>query len=95
MSLKLVIAETIGIDEKTLNELAKDILPQDVEIKYYNSLADSDEEKIKRCKDADAVIIANKPYRKNVLKAILCDKKPYLPYHFDTSLYNPNKKTWL
>lgn len=33
MSLKLVIAETIGIDEKTLNELAKDILPQDVEIK--------------------------------------------------------------
>ena len=69
MSLKLVIAETIGIDEKTLNELAKDILPQDVEIKYYNSLADSDEEKIKRCKDADAVIIANKPYRKNVLKA--------------------------
>lgn len=39
MSLKLVIAETIGIDEKTLNELAKDILPQDVEIKYYNSLA--------------------------------------------------------
>ena len=46
MSLKLVIAETIGIDEKTLNELAKDILPQDVEIKYYNSLADSDEEKI-------------------------------------------------
>lgn len=69
MSLKLVIAETIGIDEKTLNELAKDILPQDVEIKYYNSLADSDEEKIKRCKDADAVIIANKPYRENVLKA--------------------------
>ena len=33
MSLKLVIAETIGIDEKILNELAKDILPQDVEIK--------------------------------------------------------------
>lgn len=29
MSLKLVIAETIGIDEKTLNELAKDILPQE------------------------------------------------------------------
>ena len=27
MSLKLVVAETIGIDEKTLNELAKDILP--------------------------------------------------------------------
>lgn len=41
MSLKLVIAETIGIDEKTLNELAKDILPQDVEIKYYNSLAEA------------------------------------------------------
>ena len=39
MSLKLVVAETIGIDEKTLNELAKDILPQDLEIKYYNSLA--------------------------------------------------------
>ena len=50
MSLKLVIAETIGIDEKILNELAKDILPQDVEIKYYNSLADSDEEEYEHIK---------------------------------------------
>ena len=65
--MKLVIAETIGVDEVIVESLAKQILPKSVEVIYYNSLAKDDEEKIKRCQDADMLIVANRPYRENVL----------------------------
>lgn len=64
--MKLVIAESIGVSDEKLEALAKQILPENVEVKYYNSLATEDE-KIERCKEAEAVIIANRPYKENVL----------------------------
>lgn len=65
--MKLVIAESIGVKENIIKDLANQILPKSVEVKYYNSLAKNDEEKIQRCQNADMVIIANRPYRENVL----------------------------
>ena len=65
--MKLVIAESIGVKENIIKDLANKILPKSVEVKYYNSLAKNDEEKIQRCQNADMVIIANRPYRENVL----------------------------
>lgn len=65
--MKLAIVEPIGIDEEKCCELAKEILQDRVEVCYYNTPAADDAEKIERSKDADAVMIANKPYKDNIL----------------------------
>lgn len=64
--MKLAIVEPIGIDEKKCCELTKKVLDNRVEVTYYNEAGD-DNEKIKRSQGADVVMIANKPYRDNIL----------------------------
>lgn len=65
--MKLAIVEPIGIDEEKCRELTSKILKDKIEVAYYNSPAD-DAEKIKRSQGAQAVMIANKPYKDNVLE---------------------------
>ncbi|WP_196602938.1 NAD(P)-dependent oxidoreductase [Pectinatus frisingensis] len=64
--MKLAIVEPIGINEAKCHELTEKILKNRVEVNYYNTPAD-DEEKIKRSQGAQAVMIANKPYKDNIL----------------------------
>ena len=64
----MAIIEPLGIDEKAVEKLKQDFLPEDIELVYYNSTSQDDEEKIKRSEDADIVMLANMPLRKNVLE---------------------------
>ncbi|WP_278402188.1 2-hydroxyacid dehydrogenase [Megamonas rupellensis] len=66
--MKIAIIEPLGIDEKAVEKLKQDFLPEDIELVYYNSTSQDDEEKIKRSEDADIVMLANMPLRKNVLE---------------------------
>ena len=66
--MKIAIIEPLGIDEKAVEKLKQDFLPEDIELEYYNSTPQDDEEKIKRSEDADIVMLANMPLRKNVLE---------------------------
>lgn len=66
--MKIAIIEPLGIDEKSVEKLKQDFLPENIELVYYNSAPQDDEEKIKRSEDADIVMLANMPLRKNVLE---------------------------
>lgn len=66
--MKIAIIEPLGIDEKAVEKLKQDFLPENIELVYYNSAPQDDEEKIKRSEDADSVMLANMPLRKNVLE---------------------------
>lgn len=66
--MKIAIIEPLGIDEKAVEKLKQDFLPENIELVYYNSAPQDDEEKIKRSEDADIVMLANMPLRKNVLE---------------------------
>jgi phosphoglycerate dehydrogenase-like enzyme len=66
--VKIAIIEPLGIDEKAVEKLKQDFLPENIELVYYNSAPQDDEEKIKRSEDADIVMLANMPLRKNVLE---------------------------
>lgn len=66
--MKIAIIEPLGIDEKAVEKLKQDFLPENIELVYYNSAPQDDEKKIKRSEDADIVMLANMPLRKNVLE---------------------------
>ena len=66
--MKIAIIEPLGIDEKAVEKLKQDFLPENIELVYYNSAPQDDEEKIKLSEDADIVMLANMPLRKNVLE---------------------------
>lgn len=66
--MKIAIIEPLEIDEKAVEKLKQDFLPENIELVYYNSAPQDDEEKIKRSEDADIVMLANMPLRKNVLE---------------------------
>lgn len=78
--MKIAIIEPLGIDEKAVEKLKQDFLPEDIELVYYNSVPQDDEEKIKRSEDADIVMLANMPLRKNVLEK--CTKLKMLSVAF-------------
>lgn len=78
--MKIAIIEPLGIDEKAVEKLKQDFLPENIELVYYNSAPQDDEEKIKRSEDADIVMLANMPLRKNVLEK--CSKLKMIPVAF-------------
>lgn len=66
--MKLAIVEPIGIDEEKCRELTRDILKNRVEVSYFNTPAVDDAEKTERSQGAEMVMIANKPYKTNILE---------------------------
>lgn len=70
--MKIAIIEPLGISKESVEKLKQNILAsklnQDIELTYYNTVPENDEEKIRRAKDAQIVILANMPLRKNVLE---------------------------
>lgn len=65
--MKLSIVEPLGISEEKAAELLQNIVGDGVEMTYYNSAPESVAETIKRTAGADIVMLANMPYREDVL----------------------------
>lgn len=66
--MKIAIVEPLGIDEKAVEKLQQEFLPKDIELVYYNTAPADDAEKIRRAAGAQIVMLANMPFRKNVLE---------------------------
>lgn len=66
--MKLVIIEPLGVDDEKLLAMAKDALPADVEIVYYNTRVTDTETLIARGKDADIIAVSNLPMNADVIK---------------------------
>lgn len=66
--MKVAIVEPLGIDEKAVEKLQQEFLPKDIELVYYNTAPADDAEKIRRAAGAQIVMLANMPFRKNVLE---------------------------
>lgn len=66
--MKIVIIEPLGITPEKVNEAAKTVKQNGHEVIYYETRTEDPEELIQRGNDADIIIIANLPFRKNVIE---------------------------
>lgn len=67
--MKLVVIEPLGVAQSYLENLAAQNLPSDLEIVYYDTRVEDTPSLIERGKDADIILLANLPFRKEVLEA--------------------------
>ena len=65
--MKLVIIEPLGVNDDKLLAIAKDMLPSDIEIVYYNTRITDTETLIERGKDADIIAVSNLPMNADVI----------------------------
>lgn len=65
--MKLVIIEPLGVADEKLLAMAKDMLPADLEIQYYNTRVTDTETLIERGKDADIIAVSNLPMNADVI----------------------------
>ena len=65
--MKLVIIEPLGVNDEKLLAMAKDMLPGDLEIQYYNTRVTDTETLIERGKDADIIAVSNLPMNADVI----------------------------
>ena len=68
--MKLVITEPLGISEAQAEALKKEYLPADLEMVYCNTPPKDDAEKAARAQGAELVMLANMPFKENVLKEL-------------------------
>jgi phosphoglycerate dehydrogenase-like enzyme len=66
--MKLVILEPLGINKDKLLSMGQNTLGSKVEIKYYDTRAEDTKTLIERSKEADAVVLSNLPYIKEVIE---------------------------
>jgi len=66
--MKLVILEPLGINKDKLLGMAKDTLGNEIEIIYYDTRVEDTETLMERSKDADAVVLSNLPYKKEIIE---------------------------
>jgi len=66
--MKLVILEPLGVNKDKLLSMTKDTLGNKVDIVYYDTRVEDTETLIERSKDADAVVLSNLPYKKEVIE---------------------------
>lgn len=66
--MKLVIIEPLGVNDEKLLAMAKDMLPGDLEIRYYNTRVTDTETLIERGKDADIIAVSNLPLNADVIR---------------------------
>ncbi|MEG0813050.1 MAG: 2-hydroxyacid dehydrogenase [Clostridium sp.] len=66
--MRLVIIEPLGVDSEKLLNLAKHILPQELEITYYDTRVTDTETLIKRGRDADIIAVSNLPMNREVIE---------------------------
>ncbi len=65
--MKLVIIEPLGVNDEKLLAMARDMLPSDIEIVYYNTRVTDTETLIERGKDADIIAVSNLPMNADVI----------------------------
>ena len=65
--MKLVIIEPLGVNDEKLLSMAKDMLPADLEIVYYNTRVTDTETLIERGNDADIIAVSNLPMNADVI----------------------------
>lgn len=66
--MKLVILEPLGVEKEKFLKMAKDVLKDSVEIKFYETRVEDTETLIERSKDADIVVLSNFKYKKEVIE---------------------------
>ena len=66
--MKLVIIEPLGVNDEKLLSMAKDMLPSDLEIQYYNTRVTDTETLIERRKDTDIIAVSNLPLNADVIR---------------------------
>ncbi|MDO4175301.1 MAG: 2-hydroxyacid dehydrogenase [Eubacteriales bacterium] len=66
--MKLVILEPLGIADETLVAMAQEACGDKMELVYYNTRKEDTETLIERSKDADAVVLSNFQYRRDVME---------------------------
>lgn len=66
--MKIVIIEPLGITLEKVEEAAKAVKQKGYEVIYYQTRTEDTTELIERGKDADIIIVANLPFRKNVIE---------------------------
>ncbi len=78
--MKIVIIEPLGITPEKLAEATAAVKARGHEIIAYDTREDDPEKLAQRGKDADVIIIANQPFRKNVIEK--CEKLKLLSVAF-------------
>lgn len=66
--MKIVIIEPLGITPEKLEEAVADVKARGHEIVAYDTKEEDQDKLAERGKDADIIIIANQPFRKNVIE---------------------------
>lgn len=66
--MKVVIIEPLGVEDEKLLSMAKEALPQDIELVYYNTRVSDDASLIERGKEADIIVVSNLPMNENVIR---------------------------
>lgn len=67
--MKIAVIEPLGIAKKVQEELAAKIIGDKADIVFYDDIPASQEETIRRCQGAEAVIIANMAYGADIIRA--------------------------
>lgn len=65
--MKLVIIEPLGVDQNKLLSMAQAVLPQDIEITYYDTRVSDTDTLISRGRDADIIAVSNLPLNADVI----------------------------
>lgn len=78
--MKLVIIEPLGVDDEKLLSMAREALPDSVDIQYYNTRVTDTETLIERGKDADIIAVSNLPLNADVIRG--CEKLKMLAVAF-------------
>ena len=65
--MKLVIIEPLGVDQDKLLSMAQAVLPQDIEITYYDTRVSDTDTLINRGRDADTIAVSNLPLNSDVI----------------------------
>lgn len=66
--MKLVIIEPLGVEKTKLLDMAKQVLPEDISITYYDTRVTDTATLIERGKDADVIAVSNLPLNSDVIR---------------------------
>ena len=66
--MNIVMIEPLGVSKEKIDELAKKVVSYGHEFVYYDTRTEDTEELIERAANADIVMLANLPFRKEVIE---------------------------
>ncbi len=78
--MQLTVLEPLGLPGETVEQISSQYLPPELAFTYWQQRAQTDEELLRRAKDAEILVIANQPLPREVLAA--CPKLQMLAVAF-------------